>query len=148
GERVLAWLEANRPGEVGASLIHNDFKLDNVVLDPSDPTRIVGVLDWEMAAVGDPLMDLGASLGYWIEPGDPDDLRAVALVPTTAPGMMTRAEVVETYRELTGRSFGNPTFYLTYGVFRLAVIAQQIYARYKLGQTPDPRFAAFGVAVV
>ena len=146
-ERVMDWLEASRPAEVGAALIHNDFKFDNVVLSRNDPTEIVGVLDWEMATVGDPLMDLGASLAYWVQRDDPPAMQAVKTQPTTVPGMMTREEVVARYLKRTGRELEDFTFYYVYGLFRLAGIAQQIYQRYTLGQTSNPRFAAFGQAV-
>ncbi len=146
-ERIIAWLEEHMPVESGACLIHNDFKFDNVILDPDDVTRITGVLDWEMAAIGDPLMDLGASLAYWVERGDPEPLKAIRMQPTTVPGMMTREEVVTRYAERTGRAIEDFTYYYVYGLFRLAGIAQQIYARYKLGQTKNERFAGFGQAV-
>ncbi len=146
-ERIIAWLEEHMPPESGASLIHNDFKFDNVVLDPDDITHIIGVLDWEMASLGDPLMDLGASLAYWVQRDDPEPLQAIRRQPTTVPGMMTRDEVVAHYSERTGRVIEDFTYYYVYGLFRLAGIAQQIYARYKLGQTSDPRVAKFGQAV-
>lgn len=146
-ERVIAWLEEHQPPESGACLIHNDFKFDNVVLDPHDPTRIVGILDWEMATLGDPLMDLGASLAYWVERGDSEGMKAIRMQPTTVAGMMTRAEVVAHYAQRSGRDIGDFTYYYVYGLFRLAGIAQQIYQRYTLGQTKNPRFASFGQAV-
>ncbi len=146
-EEVMAWLEANRPPERGAAIIHNDYRFDNVVLDPEDPLRIVGVLDWEMATIGDPLMDLGASLAYWVEAGDPPDLQAIRLVPTTLPGALTRQEVVDRYLERAGVELEDFTFYFVYGLFRLAGIAQQIYYRFYHGQTQDPRFGRLGGAV-
>jgi len=146
-EEIIAWLMENQPEEMDACFIHNDFKFDNLVLDPDDPTKIIGVLDWEMAAVGDPLMDLGASLAYWIQRDDPEEARAMRTLPTTIRGMMTRNEVLERYMKLSGRHVDDFTFYLIYGGFRLAGIAQQIYYRYKMGQTDDPRFAFFGQAV-
>ena len=146
-ERLMQWLDDNRPAEMGACLVHNDFKFDNLILDANDPTRIVGVLDWEMAAVGDPFMDLGASLAYWVQRDDPDEVQALRTLPTTIEGMMTRNEVVERYMELSDRRVDDFTFYYVYGLFRLAGIAQQIYYRFKKGQTSDPRFAVFGFAV-
>ncbi|MCA9778317.1 MAG: SDR family oxidoreductase [Candidatus Eremiobacteraeota bacterium] len=146
-ERVMEWLEKNRPNEVGASLIHNDFKLDNLVLSPDDPTEIIGVLDWEMATVGDPLMDLGASLAYWVQADDSQAMKAIKTIPTTVPGMMTREEVMARYARRSGRQIEDFTFYYVYGLFRLAGIAQQIYKRYTLGQTKNPRFKGFGQAV-
>lgn len=146
-ETVMEWLGERMPAESGAALIHNDFKFDNVVLDPDDITAIVGVLDWEMATVGDPLMDLGASLAYWVEHDDPEPMKAIRMQPTTVPGMMTRREVIERYADRSGRTIEDFTWYYVYGLFRLAGIAQQIYARYRLGQTTDERFAGFGGAV-
>ncbi len=147
-EEVMAWLAERRPPDAGrAALVHNDFKLDNVVLDTGGSLAIVGVLDWEMATVGDPLMDLGASLAYWVERGDPPALRATRMLPTTLPGALTRAEIVERYLERSGLSCDDFGFYRVYGLFRLAAIAQQIYYRFHHGQTRDPRFGALAEAV-
>jgi len=146
-EEVMAWLEEHRPAERGAALIHNDYRFDNVVLDPRDPLRIIGVLDWEMATIGDPLMDLGASLAYWVEADDPPGLEAIRLVPTNHPGALTRREVVARYLAETELKVEDFTFYFVYGLFRLAGIAQQIYYRFYHGQTEDPRFGRLGFAV-
>jgi len=146
-EEVMAWLEEHRPPERGAAVVHNDYRFDNVVLDPADPLRIVAVLDWEMATIGDPLMDLGASLAYWVEADDPPGLQAIRLVPTTRPGALTRREVVARYLADAGPAVGDFTFYYVYGLFRLAGIAQQIYYRFYHGQTGDPRFGRLGFAV-
>lgn len=146
-EEVMAWLEANRPPERGAAVIHNDYRFDNVVLDPDDPLRILGVLDWEMATIGDPLMDLGASLAYWVQRDDPPELHAIRLGPTHLPGALTRREVVERYTRAADLPVDGFTFYYVYGLFRLAGIAQQIYYRYYHGQTGDGRFARMGRAV-
>jgi aminoglycoside phosphotransferase (APT) family kinase protein len=146
-EFVARWLNEHMPPESGAALIHNDFKYDNLVLDPSDLTRLVAVLDWEMATIGDPLMDLGSSLGYWIEANDPELLQQSAFGPTTLPGSLTRHELVERYQEQTGRTVANALFYYCYGLFKLAVIVQQIYARYVRGFTRDPRFAQLNTTV-
>jgi aminoglycoside phosphotransferase (APT) family kinase protein len=139
---VAKWLADHLPKESGSSLIHNDYKLDNVVLDPSDVTKIIGVLDWEMSTIGDPLMDLGTFVGYWIEPGDDDVLQAMRWSPTTQPGSLTRAEIVARYEQATGRTVPNPVYYYVFGMFKTAVVVQQIYYRYKQGLTRDPRFAA------
>ena len=147
-EWLAAWLDAHRPAESGAALIHNDFKYDNFVLDPHDLTRIVAVLDWEMATLGDPLMDLGTSLGYWVDSEDPPELRALGLGITALPGNLSRAELWARYHEITGRAPTDPVFYHVFGLFKLAVIGQQIYARYKAGLTADERFALLGRAVV
>jgi aminoglycoside phosphotransferase (APT) family kinase protein len=145
---VMAWLAAKIPGgEVAIRVIHNDFRFDNVVLDPGDPFRVIGVLDWEMATLGDPLMDLGGSLAYWIEADDPKALKALRRQPTHLPGMLTRREVIDYYGERTGFRVDNFDFYRVYGLFRLAVIAKQIYFRFVQGQTRDPQFAGFGEAV-
>ena len=147
-ERTIEWLAANRPAESGApTLIHNDFKFDNFVLDPSDLTRVVAVLDWEMATIGDPLMDLGTTLAYWTEPDDPAPLHQFIVGPTTEPGSLSRRELVERYGEITGRDTSNMLFCYVCGLFKVAVIAQQIYARYHRGLTHDPRFASFNKLV-
>jgi aminoglycoside phosphotransferase (APT) family kinase protein len=146
-DRAAAWLAANLPPESGAALLHNDYKYDNLVLHPDEPERIAAVLDWEMATVGDPLMDLGTSLGYWMDPDDAPDLRLLPAGPTTLPGNLSRAGVVERYAERSGRDVSNVLFYYTYGVFKIAVIAQQIYYRYQQGLTRDERFASMIGAV-
>ncbi len=140
-ERVASWLAEHPPGESGAALIHNDFKYDNLVLDPVDGSRVVAILDWEMATLGDPLMDLGTTLGYWVEAGDPPELRSLDLNPTTLPGNPSRVELVERYAAASGRDVGPVVFYYVYGLFKIAVIVQQIYARYLRGDSRDERFA-------
>jgi aminoglycoside phosphotransferase (APT) family kinase protein len=140
-EDIMAWLEENRPAESGRGcVVHNDFRLDNIVLDPADPQRILGVLDWEMATIGDPLMDLGASLAYWVEQGDPPAFQAMRMMPTNAEGAPTRAEVVTRYASMSGLEIDDFSFYYCYGLFRLAGIVQQIYYRSYHGQTGDARF--------
>jgi len=139
-DSVAAWLAAHLPPESGAALIHNDFKYDNVMLDPGNLDRIIAVLDWEMATVGDPLMDLGTTLGYWSEAGDPEIVRQFNL--THLPGNLTRREVVARYEARTGRGVGQPLFYFGFGLYKIGVIVQQIYARYRRGFTRDPRFAS------
>lgn len=147
-EAIMAWLAAKAPpGETAICIIHNDFKFDNVVLDPADPFKVIGVLDWEMATLGDPLMELGSSLAYWIEANDPPALQALRRQPTHLPGMLTRQEVVAYYGARTGLGVANFDFYRIYGLFRLAVIAQQIYFRFFHGQTRNPQFAGFGQLV-
>ena len=139
--RVAEWLRQNLPPETGTTVLHNDYKYDNVMLDSSDPTKIVAVLDWEMATIGDPLMDLGTTLGYWVEATDPVPMQKSAFGPTIFPGSLTRREIVDRYQEKTGRSVTNAPFYFCFGLFKLAVIVQQIYARFVRGHTKDPRFA-------
>lgn len=146
-EAAAAWLARNMPGESGATLVHNDYKYDNVVLDPADPARIVAVLDWEMATVGDPLMDLGTMLGYWTDPDDPEEARARTYGPTFLPGCLSRAEVVARYAERSGRPVGSVLFHYVFALFKIAVIVQQIYKRYVDGHTHDPRFAGLGRSV-
>lgn len=136
---VGKWLLANMPSTEKICFLHNDFKYDNLVLDPSQPTRVIAVLDWEMATVGNPLMDLGTTLAYWAQASDSDFLKPFNL--TWMAGNMNRAEVVEYYQSKTGVSINNPVFYYAFGAFKVAVICQQIYYRYKNGITNDPRFA-------
>ena len=145
-DRVATWLEANRPPERGVSLVHNDFKLDNLILSP-DLSQVLAILDWEMATVGDPLMDLGTSLAYWVEAGDAPIFRSLGLGVTALPGAYTRAELVAAYGAASGRDVSDAPFYLAFGLFKVAVIAQQIFARYRQGLTADPRFASLGDVV-
>lgn len=141
---LATWLRARIPEESGASLIHNDYKLDNLVLDPGDPTRILGVLDWEMSTVGDPLMDLGTTLAYWVEAGDSEELRRIAFGPTMLEGAMTRKELVLRYSQKTGRDVSNALYYYAFGLFKTAVVLQQIHYRYRHGLTNDARFSGLG----
>ena len=138
---VASWLGAHMPAERGAALIHNDYKFDNIVLDRNDVTRIIGVLDWEMATIGDPLMDLGTALGYWVELGDDPALLATAFGPTSRPGAWSRARLIEHYADATGFDVSGIGFYYVYALFKLAAILQQIYYRYAQGFTDDARFA-------
>jgi aminoglycoside phosphotransferase (APT) family kinase protein len=142
-ERVARWLHKHMPEEskARATLIHNDYKYDNLILNP-DSFEIEAVLDWEMATVGDPLMDLGTTLGYWIEPDDPEELQSIRFCLTTLPGNLTRADLVERYGEKSGHDVSNVLFYYVYALFKIAVIAQQIYYRYVQGYSKDERFAA------
>jgi aminoglycoside phosphotransferase (APT) family kinase protein len=144
-ERLGAWLEAHRPPaalpERGAALVHNDFKYDNVVL-ARDRSRVVAVLDWEMATLGDPLMDLGTALGYWVEAGDPPVLHTSVAGPTNLPGNLTRMDIVERWSRATGREVSNVTFYYAFALFKLGIIKQQLYKRWVEGLTGDERFGA------
>jgi aminoglycoside phosphotransferase (APT) family kinase protein len=138
---LVKWLRANLPPDTQRpALIHNDFKLDNLLLDPSRDFAVSGVLDWEMATIGDPLMDLGCSLAYWIERADPWYMRVLRTMPSTAPGAWTRRRMVERYAARTGADVSRMDFYYVFGLFRIAGIAQQIYYRYYHGQTRDKRF--------
>jgi aminoglycoside phosphotransferase (APT) family kinase protein len=146
GEKVMAWLEANRPDDVASCVIHGDWRIDNVVFDLKQ-ARIVGVLDWELATVGDPLMDLGSALAYWVDRDDEPAFAALRRQPSHLPGMPTRDEFVAKYLAASGVHCDDFTFYEVFGLFRLAVIIQQIWARYVAGQTTNPAFAGFGDAV-
>lgn len=137
-DAAAAWLASHLPPEAGAALIHGDFKYDNLVLDADDLTRVRAVLDWEMATVGDPLMDLGTTLGYWAQAADPPELKSFGV--THLPGNLTRQGVVDAYAERTGRDVSGIVFHYVYGLFKVGVIAQQIYARFVAGKTRDPRF--------
>jgi aminoglycoside phosphotransferase (APT) family kinase protein len=140
-DRVAGWLAERLPPESSPALVHNDYKYDNLVLDPDDLTRIVAVLDWEMATVGDPLMDLGTTLGYWVEANDPLPLQHAAFGPSALPGSLTRQELARRYAGQSGRDVSDVLYFYTFGLFKIAVIIQQIYARYVRGHTRDTRFA-------
>jgi len=145
---LMDWLEKQLPAdEKRSALIHNDFKLNNVLVDPADPVRIVGVLDWEMATIGDPILDLFGSIVYVIEPGDPPEMEAMNQWPPSLRSGVTRKELLEYYGELSGLEVKNFDYYYCFALFRLAVIYQQLYYRYYMGQTQDQRFAPMLQAV-
>ncbi|MBU2514921.1 phosphotransferase family protein [bacterium] len=147
-ESIMTWLEKNQPADSkNPSLIHNDYKFDNVVLDPENPLKIIGVLDWEMATIGDPLMDLGATIAYWINRDDSEEMQLIRMLPTNIEGALTRKEIISYYLERSGVSVQDFTFYQCCNVFRVATIAQQIYYRFYHGQTNDTRFGMFIGAV-
>ena len=140
-DRIISWLRDNMPAESGlARVIHNDFKLDNVIFSVTDPLQVIGVLDWEMATVGDPLMDLGCTLAYWVQEDDPSIFRQYRTMPSDTPGAPKRSEIIERFSQRTGLSVDHFPFYFCFGQFRLAVIGQQIYYRYYHGETQDHRF--------
>ena len=139
-EKTASWLQANIPKSSNTSLIHNDFKYDNLVLTGDAHLDIKAVLDWEMTTIGDPLMDLGTTLGYWIHHTDPEFLAQNQLNITTRKGNPTRGELVEMYEKKSGKTVDDIVFYFVFGVFKIAVIVQQIYYRYCQGHTSDPRF--------
>lgn len=143
-DELYRWLKENQPQNEVASLVHNDYKLDNVMLDRNDPSKIVAIFDWDMCTLGDPLCDLGALLCYWSEPSDPDYYKNASMMPVDNPNFMTRAELVERYAARSGRDVSNIHFYHALGLYRLVVIVAQIYIRYVRGQTQDQRFASFG----
>ena len=142
-ESAMKWLNPNIPAESGTSLIHNDYKFDNVMLDPHDLRHITAVLDWEMVTIGDPLMDLGTTLGYWMSPDAGDELLAMPFNPRILMENVTRRQLVEMYEQAVGRELPDMLFYYVFGTFKIAVIAQQIYARFVNGFTNDRRFAHF-----
>ncbi|PRP91357.1 putative aminoglycoside phosphotransferase [Enhygromyxa salina] len=163
-DAVAKWLAETLPADADAdpALIHNDYKYDNVLLalpeaepeaEPEAgtqreaPVRINAVLDWEMATIGSPRMDLGTTLGYWVEAGDDPRLQGLAFGPTNLPGSLTRAELIERYQERSGIELSSGVYYRVFGLFKIAAIVQQIYARYRKGSTQDPRFAALGYFV-
>jgi aminoglycoside phosphotransferase (APT) family kinase protein len=147
-EQLADWLHQNLPADSARpALIHNDYKYDNLVLSPEDLARVIAVLDWEMATIGDPLMDFGTSLGYWVEVTDPEEWQRYGFGLTSLPGSFTRTELLEHYSRGTGRRIDDPVFYFAYGLLKIAVIVQQIYFRYQKGLTRDPRFAPLGALV-
>jgi aminoglycoside phosphotransferase (APT) family kinase protein len=139
---IMEWMAQNIPLTQNAALIHNDYKYDNAVLDSNDITKIIGLLDWEMSTIGDPLTDLGTALAYWVNAGDSEELQSIRWGPTDSPGSFTRADIVERYAAKTGRDVSRIAFYLTFARFKLAVIVQQIYFRFHQGLTKDQRFAS------
>ncbi|MFZ2006750.1 MAG: phosphotransferase family protein [Stellaceae bacterium] len=145
---VLDWLARARPKERAGALLHNDYRLDNCLLDTADPARIAAVLDWDMCTQGDPLADLGYVLNYWVEPGDDPEWRAIASMPTWREGFPSRAEAIERYAARTGSDVGDILWYQVFAAFKLAVIIQQIYIRYVRGQTQDARFQSYWRRVV
>jgi aminoglycoside phosphotransferase (APT) family kinase protein len=139
-DRIIQWLTDRLPTSPAPTLVHNDFKLDNVMLNLEDPGRIEAVLDWEMATVGDPLVDLGLILCYWAQPSDPGGTKASI---TAQPGWYTRDELIGRYAEKTGRDLSLINYYEVFAIFKLAVVLQQIYVRFHRGQTQDERFRHF-----
>ena len=146
-EQISSWMQQHLPTTNAVSLIHNDYKYDNVVLDASDITRIVGVLDWEMCTIGDSLTDLGAALAYWVDKTDPEEVQKNRWGPTTEEGSFTRAEIVQRYAQKTECDVAHIAFYLAFARFKLAVIVQQIYFRYHQGLTKDVRFATMPATI-
>ncbi len=144
---LIAWLEKQAPPEVANCVIHGDWRLDNMVFNLAPTPKLVGVLDWELATVGDPLMDLGSSLAYWIDPEDDPGFASLRRQPSNLEGMPSRNEIVTRYLAQTDWKCSDFTFYEVFGLFRLTVILQQIWARYRLGETTNPAFAEFGSAV-
>ena len=144
---VRKWLLENIPDDTNTCIIHNDWRFDNVILDPNNPTEVIGVLDWEMATLGDPLMDLGSALAYWVEDTDNMIFKSTRRQPTHLKGMFTRKQVVDYYLKKMDMQTENWTFYEVFGIFRLGVIAQQIYYRYYHQQTNNPAFKDFWIVI-
>jgi aminoglycoside phosphotransferase (APT) family kinase protein len=140
-EQLARWLSDNAPADSARVLIHNDYKYDNVVFAPTDLARVVAVLDWEMATIGDPLMDLGTTLAYWVDADDPEEWQRCGFGLTALPGNLSRRELLEAYARLSGRDVDHVVFYFAYGLLKIAGIVQQIYYRYRQGYTTDARFA-------
>lgn len=147
GEAVMAWLDRNQPTDVASVVLHGDWRLDNIVVDLSAAPRLVGVLDWELSTIGDPLMDLGSALAYWVSADDEPGFASLRRQPSHAQGMPHRDEVIARYLEKSSIDCDDFTFYEVFGLFRLAVIIQQIWARFVSGQTTNPAFAGFGEGV-
>jgi aminoglycoside phosphotransferase (APT) family kinase protein len=145
---TVEWLERSMPDESELSaIVHNDFKLDNLVWQKDDITKLLSVLDWEMSTVGDPLLDLACTISFWVQENDPAEFRHMRAMPSAHAGMFTRSQALELYSRQTGRKIVRPDFYLCFGYFRRAVIEQQKYYRYRTGQTQDARFADLDVSV-
>ncbi|MFD2562021.1 phosphotransferase family protein [Aquimarina rubra] len=145
-EKVMKWMEEHQPKDYRYSLVHNDFKYDNVVFKDDSWKEVIAVLDWEMATLGDPLMDLGTSLGYWTMSSDHEFVQQGIPSPTIMEGNPSRSEIVELYAQKSGKDVDHLVFYYAFGLFKIAVIAQQIYYRYDKGLTTDPRFAQLNKA--
>ena len=146
-DALASWLLVHLPPDpTEPAIVHGDFKLDNVLLNPLDLGEVLAVFDWEMSALGDPLVDLGILLAYW-EPTAPPSQRDALTTVTHRPGYLTRPEILERYAARSGRDVSGITFYQTFALFKIAVVIQQIYSRFVKGQTDDPRFALFGERV-
>ncbi|MCH8239466.1 MAG: phosphotransferase family protein [Proteobacteria bacterium] len=144
---IISWLERGLRRDDTVTLLHNDYKLDNLLVDAVDPARAAAVLDWDMCTRGDPLMDLGYALTFWGEAGDDQSWIDAASMPTWNPGFPTREDVIERYARATGFDCGHVHWYHVFGVFKIAVVLQQIYIRFLRGQTRDERFSVFGERV-
>ncbi len=146
-EKVINWLNSNIPEDDPPALVHNDYKFDNIMLNPEDLTEIVAVLDWEMATIGSPLMDLGTTLAYWMSKDVGEELLSMPFNPRVLMENISRSELVDMYAEKSGRDVANIVYYYVFGTFKVAVIAQQIYYRFAKGFTKDKRFANFNFFV-
>jgi aminoglycoside phosphotransferase (APT) family kinase protein len=142
-DEIYNWLNDHKPLSSESALVHNDYKLDNIMLAANNPGKIEAIFDWDMCTLGDPLADLGSLLCYWIDPDDPDFFKQSAMMPMDN-SFLTRRELVARYTQTSGRDVSNIRFYHALGLYRLVGIAAQIYIRYLKGQTQDKRFAMFG----
>ena len=140
-DRVAEWLESHLPESGAATVVHGDYKLDNVVFAPDPPARLVSILDWEMSTIGDPLADVGWMASFWREPGDPVDVLEGDTAVTRLPGFRPRADLLRRYRDRTGRDTGDLVFYTVLAMWKLAVLLEGSYARHLAGVTDDPLFA-------
>jgi aminoglycoside phosphotransferase (APT) family kinase protein len=141
---VSSWLRGHLPPAPPPTLLHNDWRLDNMMLDATDPGRCVAVFDWDMCTVGDPLADVGTLLSAWIEASEGAPGTGQVGMPSNADGFLTRREAVERYGKRRGVDISNVPYYYVFGIFKIAIVLQQIYYRYHVGQTKDQRFAFFG----
>ena len=146
-DAIYRWLDQRVPPSSDASLVHNDYKLDNTMFAADDPSRIIAILDWDMCTLGDPLSDLGALLTYWSQPDDPPQVRSIGTMPEGDFKFLTREQLAERYAAKSGRDLTRLRFYHVLGIYRLLVILQQIYIRFVRGQTQDHRFARMDQAV-
>ena len=146
-DEVLKWCLDRIPEDSGAVIVHNDYKFDNMMMDPDDLSKIIGVFDWEMSTIGDPLFDLGCALSYWTNPDEPQGLSTTNCFIQSMPGSITREEFANIYAKKTGRDISNINYHFVFQIIKLAVVLQQIYFRYKTGKTSDPRFAGLGEGV-
>ena len=143
-DRLYTWLREHEPTPSTPTLVHNDYKLDNVMF--RDPRDLIAVFDWDMCTIGEPLADVGTLLCYWSQPDDPPAFQMMSMMPTDAR-FPSRAELVQRYAERSGRDMSQIRYYHVLGLYRLVVIVAQIYVRYQRGQTQDQRFAAFGAMI-
>jgi len=147
-DQLSSWLLDSMPADSKQpTLIHNDYKYDNIVLAPEEMSKVLAVLDWEMATIGDPLMDFGTSLGYWVDADDGLEWQKYAFGITMLPGSFSRSQLVQRYADLSGRDLSNVVFYYVFGLLKIAVIVQQIYFRYRQGLTTDERFSHLDLLV-
>ncbi|HZO82437.1 MAG TPA: phosphotransferase family protein [Candidatus Binataceae bacterium] len=145
---IRDWLKQHFPASPPPTIVHGDFKLDNVMWDPSGARpRVIALFDWEMSTIGDPLADLGWMLTYWSDQRDSEERRAVVSSMEVAPGYLSRAEMAELYREQAGRAMTDFTFYEVFSLFKLAIILEGSYSRYLRGQADDPMFATYDTRV-